>query len=126
MESDFKHFVEEKRTWYKRVGIVFCPVLNVDVVFNAQGFRHLRYNGLGQARPVADQISRMELLKVATEIVTTATSIFEHRRRYEKTLRKYVDYWEIQKIIDDKLITVIVRQVGTGHYIFYSIWRNRK
>ncbi len=122
----FKFFVEQKRALYKSIGNVFCPLLNEDVIFNAKGFHHLRYNGLGQARPVAEQIHRMELLPFAAQIIKEATSIFDYRNRYEKTIGKYVNYWEFQKRIDGKLITAIIRRVGTGSYSFYSIWKNRK
>ncbi len=127
MDSDtFRKFVEEKRSYYKRIGKIFCPILNKDVYFNAQGFHHLRYNGLGQARPAIEQFSRMQLLVFTTQIIREAKKFFNYRKRYEKSIGKDVEYWELQQWLNNKVITVIIRRAGAGKYSFYSIWKKRK
>lgn len=127
MDSDtFKNFIEDKRFYYNGIGKIFCPILKECIYFNAQGFHHLRYNGLGQARPTMEQISRMQLLVFVTHIISKAKKIFDYRKRCEKSTGKNVEYWEFQQQVRDGLITVIIRRVGTGKYSFYSIWKSRK
>lgn len=114
--NSFKQFLEEKRAWYQSIGKVFCPVLSADVIFNAKGFYHLRYDGAGKQRLVKEQYRRMNLLKYVSNILSSNLDIVE-KREINNIL-----YLKIQKEVNRRVITVILRKTGTGPYIFYSIW----
>jgi hypothetical protein len=47
MQNDktFKELLEETKVFYQKIGTVHCPALRANVVFNAEGFHHLRYKG---------------------------------------------------------------------------------
>lgn len=123
MQADsFKEFLEEKRSWYKKIGKVFCPVLNEWVFFNAQGFRHLRYNGFGKERDKKQQIFRINLLQYSISVIKLAQNVSEHRI-YRK-MGTNVQYWRLEYLASKKdSIVVILRRVGSGKIIFYSIWK---
>ncbi len=124
MEKDeFKLFLEEKRSWYKKVGKVFCPVLNEWVVFNSQGFRHLRYDGNGKPRTNKQQIYRMNVLVSVTEVIQDSYNVLDKQVRYLGTKEVKVEYWELGKIIQNDHVTVILRRSGNGSVAFYSIWK---
>lgn len=44
VKQSFQEFLKEKRTWFKTIKIIRCPILNEDVVFNSRDFYHLRYD----------------------------------------------------------------------------------
>lgn len=123
--SEFREFIENKRTWYQSIGRVFCPVLNEDVVFNSQGFRHLRYNGLGKERNKEQQKSRMNLLHLVSSIIKTCGKISEYRQHLKDG--KNVEYWRLeQPISKNYLVDIVLRRIGSGNVTFYSIWNKRK
>ena len=125
MESDFKKFVEQKRSQYKTIGKVFCPLLNEEIVFNAKGFYHLRYNGFGKERSKEQQIFRMESLDYSIVTIRQAQKVSAHRI-YRKGARK-VEYWRFDRSISKKWIAVVIlRKIGAGGISFYSAWKERK
>lgn len=128
MNLFYKKFVEEKRDWYKKIGKCYCPILKVEVIFNSKGFRHLLYDGLGRSRSVKEQIHRLSLLPLALLVIELATSITEHKKsEYSKILNKRIEYWMLQEIVGNQgaCIVVILRKVGDGNVIFYSVWKKR-
>ncbi len=117
-KGEFKIFLEEKRSWYQKVGKVFCPVLNEWVIFNAKGFRHLRYDGTGKARSEKEQYYRLTVLKGSVQVIQEAKEITEFQERSSGK------YWEISSVVNNQKITVILRKIGSGPIIFYSTWRS--
>lgn len=123
MDSDtFRKFVEEKRSYYKRIGKIFCPILNGDVYFNAQGFHHLRYNGLGKERSKKQQRFRMNLLEYSSLIIARSKKVSEYRI-YRKE-DKNIQYWKLAySVHKEGIVAVILKRIGYGNVIFYSIWK---
>ncbi len=123
---DFQEFLEKKRSWYKKIGKVFCPVLNEWVIFNAKGFYHLQYDGTGSRRAQEQRIYRMYLLEFSQDVVQSSAEIVDYRKQYSKSAKKEVEYWTLKKLVSDrKAVIVILRRIGTGNIIFYSIWRDK-
>ena len=118
-KAEFKLLVEEKRSWYKGIGKVFCPALNEEAVFNAKGFYHLQRNGSGELRTRKQQILRMNLLRHVPETIRDSGIV-------DYQIRKGIHYWELGKVIGDNQITVILRRVGQGEVHFYSVWKKRR
>lgn len=115
-KEQFKLFLEQKRTWYKKIDKVFCPVLNEHVIFNAKGFYHLSYDGVGKQRLTKEQFRRMNLLKYVLQIISSSVHIIEKREK------NGILYLKIQEEVYTRKISVIIRKTGTGPYIFYNIW----
>lgn len=124
VDTDFKSFIEKQRVSYKNIGKVFCPILNEDVVFNAKGFYHLRYNGLGKERSVREQISRISLVGYSVSGVMSATRVSEYRERLKQG--KNIKYWALESLISNnsKIVTVLRRE-GNGSLTFYSNWKEK-
>lgn len=123
---NFKEFLEQKRNWYKKIGKVFCPVLNEWVIFNAKGFRHLLYNGNNKIRTNNEQIYRLNTLNESIRVISQVEKVLKFQVRYSKTERREVSYWRIEKVVNNQLVTVILRKIGTGNITFYSTWRKRR
>jgi hypothetical protein len=123
----YKKFVEEKRAWYKTIGSIYCPILQVKVVFNSKGFRHLLYNGLGKARSKEERINRLQLLPLVIPVVRSANNIKKHKEVYLTILKIKMEYWMLQEIVGRQKsnIIVILRKIGDGNVIFYSVWKKR-
>lgn len=125
-KEEFKLFLEEKRSWYKKIEKVFCPILNKWVIFNAKGFRHLRYDGSGVLRSQEQQIYRMHLFEFLIGVIEALDSVVQYKKQYSKYEGRDVEYWSIKQVVGDrKEVVVILRRIGTGNITFYSIWRNR-
>ena len=67
----FKDFLNEKREWYKKIGKVYCPILNDYIIFNSKGFYHF---------------------------IKNAASIFQYKKaEYSKPLGKYFEIWQLRE-----------------------------
>jgi len=119
-----KDFINEKRVFYKTISRCYCPALKKEIIFNAQGFRHLRYDGLGHARNIAEQISRMKLLDLLVPAIKNAQTIFEYRApTKEDRSGGTVEYWALHEIVGGQAISVILKKCGDGNVVFHSVWK---
>ena len=117
-KEKFKLFLEEKRSWYKKIEKVFCPVLNEWVIFNAKGFYHLRYDGTGAMRTQKEQERRFRALGSSIEVIQETLEIIDFQKRNSG------EYWRITKRIGTRDIAVILRRNIPGPVIFYSTWQD--
>lgn len=120
---------------YGKVGAVQCPYFNSEVVFNAQGFHHLRYNSAGSERTKKAQLNKFFLLKFAVEIVSKSGTVQQYRQQLGAVGRKkgksghrdmkLMTYWAFEGILgkNEKMVRVkvVVRQVGEGTKHFWSV-----
>lgn len=124
----YKEFIEEKRTWYKAIKKVSCPILNEDVIFNSKGFHHLLFDGLGSARSRNERMYKLGLLPLVIPVIKKAIKIHDYKPpSYSKSLNKNVEYWILRENVGKQktLITVILRRIGTGNISFYSTWKKK-
>ena len=122
----YKELLKEKRVWYKAVRKSYCPILNEDVIFNAKGFHHLLFDGLGHARSNKERMYRIGLLPLVIPVLKATTSVYEYvPQTYSKSLNKNVEYWVLKETVGKQktLVTVILRRIGTGGITFYSVWK---
>jgi hypothetical protein len=124
--GSYKKLVDERRRWYKSIGKVFCPCLSEDVHFNFKGFYHLLYKGTGERRSIAVTSERMDLLPLSPSIISSAIEFKEYRQEYSKRLNKIIHSWELLETVGGVRVSVILRRIGNGKIIFYSIWKNKK
>jgi hypothetical protein len=105
---------------YKKLRKMRCPVLNNEYIyFNNAGFRHLIRKDKIRSR--AEQIERFQLLPYIKEIIIDPDSMIQYRKKILDELITH--YWSLTSIQDEKLIKVIIRQIGEGKKHFYSIFR---
>jgi len=133
--ESFSNFKKRIRANYDLIMKVHCPVLNEDVYFNAQGFYHLRYEVTGRERTLSEQAFKLHLVEHIEEIVKKATIIDETRlekapigrkKKSGKKIIKEVIYYAVSSnpsTAPRTKIIVILRRVGNGKIIFWSVMK---
>jgi hypothetical protein len=128
-KGSFSDFLREKRTWYKTIGTVHCPILNEQVVFNSKGFYHIRYDSFGKARSIKEQSYKLGLLPLVIPVIKNATKIQDYKKRqYSKPLGKYFEIWELKEVVGAQktTVSVVLRRIGDGNITFLSVWKKRE
>ncbi len=105
---------------YKKINQVYCPYLKDKISFNSQGFWHMIYTARNKKRPRSVQLLRFKLMPYAVQIVKITTTLQE----VEKIRRKRIIYFGFIAIIEGWKIKVIVKKVGRGKPIFWSVIPN--
>ena len=109
------------------------------IKLNSDGFRHLVFRDKQHKRELKNQLKRFELLrylKPTLEGMKYYQEYFETKqqiriKRQSTTLLEFgkVKYWGFIAVINDKIrIKVVLRQVGDGSIIFWSIipfWKTK-
>jgi hypothetical protein len=119
---------------YKKVVSVYSPALKSEVVFNSDGFHHLRYDSSRAERSKKAQCIKFIYFNKAVEIIKLSTTIQEYRRgicpvgkpdksglRKTKTVEWFA-FFSIISFTKRTRIRVVVRRVGMdGQYHFWSV-----
>lgn len=124
--AKYKKLLEERRTWYKNIGKVYCPVLKEEVIFNSKGFHHLIYPN-GKMRPIKEQMYKLGILPLAIPVIKNAKKVSKYEKCFVKELGKEAEFWTLKEEagVWCNLITVILRKVGTGNITFLSIMKKK-
>jgi len=119
LNNEHKLFIKKSKKTYNKIGYVICPALNnKKVYFNRHGFRHLIRKGK-HLREISEQIERLNLIKYAPNIISTSIKIKEFNKNV--TDETFADFWSFIKIINDKEIKVVIRQIKGKDKHFFSI-----
>lgn len=116
---------------------LYCPYLTTKIALTSDGFNHLQNKPNRQPRNIREQIVKLSLLRKALKIIPKCGTLQEYRERTEKVGKKSYDgfykmksvkYWGFHAIIDGKKrkIKVILKQVGDGKIIFWSVMLSDK
>ncbi len=98
---------------------IWCESVRAKIFFNAKGFHHIVYNGLGHKRQPAEQFRRLRLVSNIMPILKANLPI-THRYAATKNTR----YWGIDAKISEnpeKKVRLVLRQLGKGRITFWSI-----
>jgi len=132
-KSDFKKLKEETERKYKKIKAVDSPALKSSVIFNSNGFHHLRYDNSRKERDKKIQRNKFIFFDEAVKVIKKSTTIQEHRRQYVKDnnpdrgglckvkLVQWFAFFVIISFSKQIRIKVIVRKVGEGQYHFWSV-----
>ncbi len=135
LEQRLKHLKVSQRVTYDQIGKIYCPCLSNYVIFNAQGFHHMSYDGGGRARTLKEEIYKLTLIPLAIPVVKFCTTIDEYKKEKQPknrkvgALQKDVEYWSLIANVGknrDVKAKVILKRVGTGNIIFWSIMKLKK
>ena len=139
MEQDkLKGVIEKAKGIYPLQGQIRCPYFQDNVILTSDGFNHLQYKGNRMLRNVDEQILKLILLPKALEIIKSAGTLQEYRKATEKVGKKSkdgfyktkdVEYWGFHAILGKdhlRKIVVILKRVGNGKIIFWSVMPHRK
>ena len=125
--------------YYKSIVRPYCPYFSKEIVFNSDGFHHLQFSS-GSEREKQSQLHKFNLLPYVVEILKKSGTVQEYRKQWGKVGRKKTDgseemkemeYWGFVAIVDNHIktelpekIKVILRRVGNGNIIFWSVMRD--
>ena len=108
-----------------------CMCLNQFVHFNAKGFHHLIYDGTGRTRTIKEQNYKFSLIPLIVPVIMNSSEAV-YRKSKEKENRKKdskikdIEYWGLTALVGknkDKKVKVILRRVGNGRIIFWSVMK---
>jgi len=124
--DNYKKLLEERRTCYKSIGKVYCPILKEYVVFNSKGFNHLIYPN-GKWRPKKEQKYKLGLLPLVIPVIKSSTKISKYEKCFVKDLGKEAEFWTLTEIVgkQNTPIKVILRRIGTGNITFLSVMKKQ-
>ena len=123
---------ERVKLIFQKKPSIFCPYFNQEITLNSDGFHHLQFSSRRE-RNKNEQILKFSLVPLAINIIKKSGTIQEYRRglcsvgkRSEKdglALMKMVEYWGLVAITGNNSIKirVILRRVGDGKIIFWSV-----
>ena len=125
--KNWKEFIKNAREEYKKIGSVTCPAFGKEkIYFTSEGFKHLIFRDR-KYRPKSDQVRRVKLIGHIIDVLKSSTkytkySSFEVNTNIcLNTVNITHHLWSFIDQIDNKRITVVVRQIGTGSKHFLSI-----
>ena len=104
---------------------VYCATIKEYVYFNAEGFHHLSYDGLGHRRTIAETVHKLLLVPHIPAVLKAAKEV-RHKRLRENgigKIQKATEYWGISAQIQGIRIKVVLKRTGAGRVIFWSIMR---
>ncbi len=139
-DEDFNNLREESRTLYSSIGSIRCPYFdNQEVQFTSEGFNHILYRSSRIGRAHKDQIMRFKTLKIATKLIRITTTCQEMETSNQEIIRKFnkrkeritvpVRYWGFTAILEKRKIKVILKKIGNGKLMYWSIipsWKRSK
>ena len=110
---------------------VWCKCLHRGNNFNAQGFHHLLYDGLGHERSQSEQRYKLLLIPLIPSVLATAPDatykkVKERINRKKDSPVKEIEYWSLTALVGrdrDVKVKVILKRVGNGQIIFWSVMR---
>lgn len=121
------------RATYEKIDVIFCPILNERVYFNARGFHHLSYNSDGTPRDVRERIHKLALVPLIKHVLFSATGIEEERdikirpSRKKNALLKDGKTFALKALVGKKKpveVRVILLRIGNGKLTFRSVMRD--
>lgn len=133
-DVDIEYFNQRKekaRNIYLAQKNIYNPYFKCEIILNSDGFHHLQFSDRRE-RNKKEQLLKFNLLPLALKVIRNSGTIQEHRKGiitiggigkdgFKQT--KNVEYWAFIAIIGDSeiKIRVIIRRVGDGNFIFWSV-----
>lgn len=111
---------------------IYCPYFQKKIILNSDGFHHLQFSSRRE-RNKNEQFLKFRLLQSALEIIGKSGTIQEYRKilmpvgkksKQDGFIKmKEVEFWGLVAIIGErsKKIKTILRRVGDGNIIFWSV-----
>jgi len=121
---------------YNKQRTIHNPYFNSDVILNSDGFHHLQFSARRE-RNKKEQLLKFSLLPLAIEVIKNAGTIQEYRKALITVGKKAKDgfarakeaeYWGFVAIVGESKIKirVILRRIGDGNIIFWSVMSDSK
>lgn len=115
---------KRRRVWYDKIGSVFCPILETEIHFKADGFWHLCNKPNRKPRNVNEQYMKLSLLVFAPNVIKNSTNISKTKREKRKIrgiVKNVIQYELVHQVEKNKQVRVVVQKIGKGKHRFFSI-----
>ena len=131
-EEKFKRAKEKAIKLYEVAGRILCPYFGFDIILNSDGFHHLQFSAR-RARSKNEQFLKFTLLPLALKVIKKSGTVQEIRSDLKPfgkkgkdgfCAMKLITYWAFVAIVGEESkikIKVILRKVGDGNIIFWSV-----
>ena len=116
--------IKKQRKFYKKIGSIYCPILDAKVSFSSEGFNHLLYHSYNRPRKLSEQFMKLKCLQYAPEVIKKCSLIAPARNIRKKKKGKWkkgIQYELVYSISKRKKIRVIVEKLGKGSHKFLSV-----
>lgn len=135
MEIDATYFNERReraRTIFTAQKSIYNPYLQSQVIFNSDGFHHLQFSARRE-RNKKEQLLKFNLLPLAIHVIKKSGTLQKYRRGLTTIGKKTKDgfasaktteYWGFVAIVGGESqikIRVVLRRIGDGNIIFWSV-----
>ena len=121
---------------YTKSREIYNPYFKERIILNADGFHHLQFSARHE-RSKREQHLKFNLLPLALDVISKSGTVQEYRKiltpigksRNGFVPMKPVEYWAFIAIVGDRneiKIRTIVRRIGTGNRIFWSVMPDSK
>lgn len=134
MDFDIEYFNQKKekaKNIFSAQKSIYNPYFRCEIILNSDSFHHLQFSDRRE-RNKKEQLLKFNLLPLVLKVIRNSGTIQEHRKGiitigqagkdgFRQT--KNVEYWAFVAIIGDSeiKIRVILRRVGDGNIIFWSV-----
>lgn len=133
MELDAAYFNKRKEkalAIYAAQKNIYNPYLKSEVIFNSDGFHHLQFSARRE-RSKKEQLLKFNLLPLAIKVIRNSGTLQEYRKGLTAagkkskdglTPTKMTEYWGFVAIVGTQIkIRAVLRRVGNGNIIFWSV-----
>jgi hypothetical protein len=133
--NEFKKLKDKTKDYYNSINKIYSPALKSKIVFNSDGFHHLRYDSNRSERNKKLQMGKFRCFNDAVNIIEKSNTIQEYRRSiisvgkrskdgFSKT--KTVEWFSMLAIVNFSKkvrVNVIIRRIGEnqGKFHFWSV-----
>lgn len=128
IKEEFEKIKQTTAIEYKSIGKIYNPALRSEIVFNSNGFHHLRYDNSRAERSKQVQLNKFRFFKASINSLKISTTIQEYRRDIcvmndKESIVEWFAFWSITSFVKKIRIKVIVRRVGgeSGQLHFWSV-----
>ena len=132
--SNFTQFTcsEKAKKIYEAANKISCPYFGFDIILNSDGFHHLQFSARRE-RNKDEQFLKFALLPLALKVIKKSGTVQEMRSDLKSigkknkdgfAIMKMVNYWAFIAIVGEEnkiKIKTILRRVGDGNVIFWSV-----
>jgi|SRR3989338_4612259 len=127
----FQNLKEKTHKLFLQNPLIRCPFFGIDITLNSDGFHHLQFSARKE-RTKEEQILKFSLVPLALQVIRKSGTHQEYRKTLEIvgerkhdgfSPSKKVQYWAFVAIMGENpiKIRVILRQIGDGKIIFWSV-----
>ena len=120
LRNSYKKLLEDTRRYYKNLKKIRCKHIDNDfIIFGDSGFSHLLIKDR-KLRSIDEQFRKLFLIKYIPQIINSNVIKKDVRIIHSKEYGQ-IEYMALSRKIDERIVKMILRKIGSGNYHFWSI-----